>query len=446
VARQLLIVAHSQEVSTMRRFALLALAAAPSLVGCGSSPDATPFEVAKSSLVREPPSAPAGDIETLAKDGASFAMDLYAHTAAKGADTENAIFSPHSIQVALAMTSAGARGQTEKDIATAMHWSLPQQQLHPAMNALDQALASRGQNAKGADGKPFRLQVTNTTFGQKGYPFEQPFLDVLAKHYGAGVGLVDFIEQREQARSVINKWVSDKTEGRIEQLIPENALTKDTRLVLVNAVYFNGAWATPFPDGNTASKEFTRLDGTKIQVPTMTSEPASLPYLSTETLEAVELPYDGGEVSMVVVAPRAGFKAWEKGFDGKAALDVMAGLKVTEVQVSLPKFEIKGATVRLKEPLSAMGMAGAFDDRADFTGIVPATVDRLRIEEVLHKAFVKVDEKGTEAAASTAVIVGRLTAAPADPRPVRIDRPFVFFLRDRPTNTILFVGRVVSPS
>jgi serpin B len=169
-------------------------------------------------------------------------------------------------------------------------------------------------------------------------------------------------------------------------------------------------------------------------------------YAAGDGYQMFELPYDGGEVSMVVVAPRAGFKAWEKGFDGKAALDVMAGLKETEVQVSLPKFEIKGATVKLKQPLAAMGMAGAFDERADFTGIVPLTVDHLRIEDVLHKAFVKVDEKGTEAAAATAVLVGRLTAAPADPRPVHIDRPFVFFLRDRKTNAILFVGRVVSPA
>jgi serpin B len=342
------------------------------------------------------------------------------------------------------MTYAGARNATANEMAAAMHFSLPDARLHTSFNAVDLALAQRGKGAKAADGKAFRLNVVNSTFGQKGYPFEKPFLDTLALNYGAGVRLCDFTRQADPSRKMINQWVSDKTESRINDLLPQGSIDSDTRMVLVNAVYFNAAWAHPFQEAQTAPAPFHALDGSTPSVPMM-NQTEELGYAADDLAQAVELPYDGNQVSMVVVLPRGDFKTYEAGFDASRAQAIFAGLQGRSVQVSLPKFQIKGATISLKPALQALGMKQAFvDGQADFSGIVKPSVDALHIADVLHQAFVKVDEKGTEAAAATAVLL-KAGAAPVEVPSFVANRPFLFFVRDIPTGTVLFAGRVASP-
>lgn len=428
----------------MRTRSTLAAIATVAIVACGGGVN-EPFEIAQSGLARDTaPNATAAEVSQLSSDNAAFGADMYKQAAA-AAGTGDVFFSPYSISSAIAMTYAGARNATAKEMAGAMRFSLQGDRLHTAFNAVDLALAQRGQGAKAADGKAFRLNVVNSTFGQKGYPFEKPFLDTLARNYGAGVRLCDFETQADPSRKLINQWVSDKTETRISDLLPQGSVTSDTRMVLVNAVYFNAAWKNPFLAERTATGAFHQLDGSTGSVPMM-NQTEELGYAADDFAQAVELPYDGGQVSMVVVLPRGDFKAYESGFDGTRAEAILSSLKPRSVQLSLPKFEIKGATFSVKPALQALGMKRAFvGGEADFSGIVSPSVDALFIQDVVHQAFVKVDEKGTEAAAATAVLVGRLSAVQDPPAVVVADHPFLFFVRDIPTGTVLFAGRVAAP-
>lgn len=426
---------------TMRK-ALLSL---PLLAAaCGDASE--PFEIAKSSLSREqaPVVAPA-DVLQLSSDNAAFGAALYGQLRAKAADDQNLFFSPFSISSAFAMTYAGARNATATEMASAMHYTLAPDRLHAAFNAVDLQLASRGQGAKGADGKPFRLNTVNSTFGQHGYPFEKPFLDTLAKNYGAGVRLCDFIHSPDPSRVKINQWVSTQTESRIQDLLGPGTIDSDTRMVLVNAVYFNASWAEHFEASATRQADFTRLGGTAVRVDMM-SHTQGLRYAADDAVQAVEIPYEGGQVAMDVVLPRGDFKSFESGFDSAKAQSLFDHLQSKEVAVSLPKFTVKGASLSLKPALQALGMNVPFEDGiADFSGIVSPSVDQLVIQDAIHQAFVKVDENGTEAAAATAVIVGRATAIADPPVPFVANKPFLFFVRDIPTGTVLFTGRIVAP-
>lgn len=418
--------------------------------GCAADTVTTPdptFDVAKSSLARDlSPSVTPVEMSQLAAGNAEFAMRLYNETAAKAEG--NVFFSPLSVTTALAMTYAGAKGQTATEMATALSFKLPPERLHVAMNALDLALSSRSLDAPARkDGKPFALRSVNTTFGQKGYPFEAPYLDTLAKNYGSGVQLADFKAKPDAERLKINAWVEKQTDQKIKDLLGQGTISEITRLVLVNAVYFNADWANPFEKESTKNAPFTKLDGTKADVPTMNQE-LGVPYLSNDKLDAIELAYEGRKVSMVVVVPKGDFKTFETSFDGNALLATMAGLSTpTPVRVALPKFELTGESVSLTKPLKTLGMVSPFsEEKADFSGMLAPSVDKLHISDVIHKAFVRVDEKGTEAAAATAVVMAGATSIPVDPPKVfRADRPFLVFIRDVPTNTVLFTGRIVSP-
>jgi serpin B len=344
--------------------------------------------------------------------------------------------------MALAMTYAGARGETEKQMAAAMQFTLPQDRLHPTLNTLDLELSKRGEEAKGKDGKGFRLNVVNALWGQKDYKFLPAFLDLLAENYGAGLRVLDFQKSPEPSRITINDWVSEQTEDRIKDLIPPGAINDLTRLVLTNAIYFNAAWLHPFPENATANGAFHLLDGKDISVPMM-KQTESFGYAEGDSYQAIELPYDGRELSMVILLPKAGqFPAFEKSLDAKLVEGVIGKLQNKRIALTMPRFEFD-SSFSLKKALSDLGMGLAFTENADLSGM---TGNReLFIHEVLHKAFVAVDEAGTEAAAATAVIVG-VTSVPLEPLAVAIDRPFVFLIRDIQTGAILFVGRVVDPS
>lgn len=433
-------------------FAFLGIAslAVLAMAGCAADtesdlPPELSFDVAKSSLARDTnPNATAAEMAALAEGNAAFTMKLYGLTAA--ASEGNAFFSPLSISTALGMAYAGARGDTASEMAKALEHRLPAERHHVAMNALDLQIASRANGqASAPSGKPFALRSVNTTFGQKGMPFEAPFLDILASSYGAGVQLADFKAKSNDERLKINEWVAQKTERKIENLLGDGAISSSTRLVLVNAVYFNADWASPFSPEATRPQPFQKLDGSKPSVPMMYTATIAA-YAETDTAQVLELGYMGGNVSMVVVLPRGDFKAFESTFDGKGLLSAMAGLKSHQVKVTFPKFELKGESISLQKSLVTLGMTKAFDAKAaDFSGMVSPSVEKLWISDVVHKAFVRVDEKGTEAAAATAVALSGAPSVPTDEKTFKADKPFLFFIRDIPTNTMIFAGRMVSP-
>jgi serpin B len=394
----------------------------------------------ESTLTRDlTPAAPGADVAALATGQTAFAFTLYQQLIAEP-DAANLFYSPFSVSQALAMTWAGAKGDTASQMADALHFTLAPEKLHPAMNALDLALASRGQGALAKDGQPFRLAVANALWGQEGKSFVESFLDTLALNYGAGMHVVDFIGATEPARVTINSWVEEKTEGRIKDLIPEGGVTQDTRLVLTNAIYFNAAWASQFDKEATADATFHRLDGTEVSVPTM-HETEELPYVDGDGYVAVELAYDGADTAMTVIVPDLGTLAtFDASLTGAVYESIVASLKTTNVALAVPKFGFT-ASFSLGKALKALGMTDAFD-AADFSGMDGTT--ELRIADVIHKAFVAVDEEGTEAAAATAVIMEN-TSMPQEPVALKVDRPFLFVIRDVPTGTVLFVGRVVEP-
>jgi serpin B len=397
-------------------------------------------EVLKSDKERiTSPDVSTSEQASLVEGNSAFAFDLY--QALKG-EEGNLFYSPYSISLALAMTYAGARGETAEQMADTLKFMLEQNRLHPAFNWLDAELAKRGEGAEGKDGEGFRLNIVNAIWGQKDYSFLPAFLDVLAENYGAGLRILDFINETEQSRLAINKWVSDQTEGRIEDLIPQGAIGTLTRLVLTNAIYFNAAWAYPFDKEMTADGPFYLLDGGQVIVPMM-KQTESFGYTEGEGYQAVELPYDGGELSMVILLPASGnFETFEEGLQSQQVDAIINGLRHSEVTLTMPQFEFE-SEFSLNDTLAEMGMPIAFSDAADFSGMTGNP--ELAISDVVHKAFVAVDEAGTEAAAATAVEVG-LTAVPGESSvKVTLDHPFIFLIRDIETGAILFVGRVMNP-
>ncbi|MFW6055779.1 MAG: serpin family protein [Chloroflexota bacterium] len=408
--------------------------------GCAPVPSTLSADVVKSSEPRNTEvSVPPEDVDALVAANGEFAFDLYRHLASDG---ENLFYSPHSISVALAMTYAGARGETEQAMGEAMNRTLSQDRLHPAFNYLDMELSSRGEGAEGKDDEGFRLNVVNAIWGQKGYSFLSDYLDTLAVNYGAGLRVLDFEQAPEESRVVINDWVEEQTEDRIQDLIPQGAIDALTRLVLTNAVYFNAAWESQFEERDTNDGDFHLLDGNVVEVPMM-KQTAWFRHADYEDYAAIELPYDGGELSMVVLMPDEGkFEEFEESLDFSVVQTAIDGLSGSRVVLTMPRFGME-TSFNLKDALSTLGMGTAFEpDAADFSGM-DGTQD-LYITDVVHKAFVEVDEAGTEAAAATAVVVGA-TSAPTEPVEFTIDRPFVFLIRDIQTGSILFLGRVVNP-
>jgi serpin B len=368
----------------------------------------------------------------------AFGLDLYR---ALSPGQTNLVFSPTSIALALAMARAGAQGQTAAEMDAVMH-ALASDDHAGWLNALDQALASRNRISTDDSGQelPVTLRIANAPFAQEGMPLEAAYLETLAARYGAGLRLVDYASATEEARQAINAWVDKRTEQRIPELLVEGVLTPATRLTLVNAIYLKAPWQTPFFEGATEEGTFTRADGSTVEVPFMSTS-ASLPHASGDGWQAVEIPYLGGSLALTVILPDD-LADFEQGLtpDGLAA--ITSSLADTQVALTLPRFGIE-SKAELATILAALGMPTAFGDAADFSGITSA--EQLAISNVVHQANIDVDEEGTEAAAATAVVM-RESAMPSDQVSVRLDRPFLFALRDVPTGAILFLGRVGDPS
>jgi serpin B len=420
---------------------LLALAAIPLVTACAAQDPTAGIAEARSDRERVTnPAVTPNELAALVEGNTAFARDLYRLLAAEDG---NIVYSPYSISAALAMTYAGARGETEAEMAAALQYRLDQATLHRAFNALDQKLAALAEVQLEPDqkGEPPRLNIANSVWAERTKEFLPEYLHVLAEQYGAGLRLVDFRGDPDGARQLINRWVEQQTEDRIKNLIPEGALDSLTRLVLTNAIYFKGSWLFPFDEARTADGAFTRLDGSRVTVPMMRLA-EQLRYTRAAGYQAVELPYVGQQLSMVLVLPDEGrFSDVEATIDPRK-LD-FAGSRSYQVNLAMPKFEFE-TQFSLRSQLQALGMNLAFDGgNADFSGM-----DGLRdlyISDVVHRAFISVDERGTEAAAATAVII-RVVSAPADTVELVLDRPFLFFVRDNTTGTILFAGRVVDPS
>lgn len=384
---------------------------------------------------------PSGEIalRELVSGNTAFAIDLYQRLAEKPG---NLFYSPYSISLALAMTYAGARGETERQMAQTLRFSLPQQQLHPAFNMLDLNLRPLEQKPAAQDEQPFQLNIANSLWGQEGFDFLPEFLDLLAENYGAGMYRVDYGDP-ESARRQINLWVEEQTKEKIKDLIAEGVLNPLTRLVLVNAIYFKGAWVYPFDPEATREAPFTLLDGSRVNVPMMHLS-KDLLYLRGKNYAAIRLPYRDSAMGMLIIVPDEGkFEEVEKALTPQMLEEIRSNLSLAAVRLAMPKFKME-TDFNLSRTLAEMGMPAAFDRTlADFSGMTGRK--DLFISDVVHKAYVDVNEEGTEAAAATAVIM-ELKAMPMNEVELTIDRPFLFFIiEDQRSGTMLFAGRVVDP-
>ena len=375
-------------------------------------------------------------LESLVAGQTAFAFDLF-HRVRN--DAGNLFFSPHSISGALAMVFAGARGETQRQMASVLHWQADAQALLSSTRGLQGRLSSDG--AAETSGE-LEVRIANSMWMDAGYPFSADFVSLLGGDFGAGAHSVDFRANTEAARQAINSWISDATNERINDLLGPGSIDEMTRLVLANAIYFRASWHLEFDPAITTDQTFRLLDGSEASVPMM-HQTDHLWFYQGSGFVAVDLLYRGGETSMLIILPDTGtFSAFEERLGPDLLAATTSDLGSRYVDLLMPRFGVE-QQIDLKDALAPMGMAVAFGDDADFSGM-DGTGD-LYISNVFHKAFVTVDERGTEAAAATAAVMG-WQSIPPPPVEVHVDRPFLFVIRHRQTGAVLFLGRVVDPS
>lgn len=398
-----------------------------------------PGEIQASDVERDlDPALPPGALETLVAGNTAFAVEMYRSVGANA--NGNLFMSPLSVSLALAMTYAGARGETATQMAQAMHYDLPGDDLHAAFNALDLALDSRGLPMDGSMDRLFQLNLANATFGQVGYPFLQDYIDLLARHYESGMSLLDFAADPDAAVDIINAWIAEATGNRLPDVLKYGDITERARLVLTNAIYFKATWQSQFDEDATEPGTFRGLAGDITAQ--MMSDGGYQGHYQGDGYRCFSLNYQGGELDMVLIVPDEGmFSTIESSIDGPFLADVFAGLTLPGGRLIMPKFNFRQNT-ELQDILVNLGMVDAFSENlADFSGIDGSR--ELSFAKVIHDAFVAVDENGTEAAAVTVV----LPPPPSVPPPPDVvDRPFIFLIRDKPTGAILFMGRVLDPT
>lgn len=422
----------------MKRFLLGGLFALAVVlpVGCSSGKDKPPEPDPQPKVERpaRADQADEADVRAVARGSNAFAFDLHRKLAGDG----NLFFSPFSVSTALSMTSAGAKGETAKEMAKVLRYPFEGERLHLGYAGLIGKLSG--------DGVPsgVRLSTANALWGP--YEYNQPFLDVNRDCYAAHVRKIALAG----AEPIINQWAEEQTAGRIKDLLPPGSLDGDSILVLTNAVYFKGEWKYRFKESATHNQAFRVPGSQAVEVPMM-DQTAQLRYTRTgergpDAAQVLELPYKGGDLSMVIVLPDAeGIKAVEQALTAEKLDGWLSRLRQTSVRVRLPRFKIEGKSVNLSGPLKKLGMDRAFDSRADFSG-VHGSPGEIYIDKVLHQAFVEVNEEGSEAAAATAVI---LTKKSDDHEEKTInftaDHPFLFLIRDNRSGCILFMGRLSVP-
>lgn len=390
---------------------------------------------------------PEVDRQVVVQGNNEFALQLYARLRAQEG---NLFLSPYSISTALAMAYAGARGQTEAQMAKVLHYptvageaispgrSLQSAQFHSAFGAVVRDLNGRAK--KGG----YELAVANALWGQKGYGLLNDFLKLIETEYGGRITEVDFVRATETARKTINAWVEEKTKDKIKELLQPGVLDAMTRLVLTNAIYFKGNWARQFKEDRTRPAPFTLLSGEKVDVPMM-NQTAEFGYMEAEDFQALELPYVDDELSMIILLPKKtdALPEFEKKLKPENLAQWLDKVGRREVIVSVPKFKMT-SQFSLASVLKSMGMADAFSAKAaDFSGMTGGR--DLFISAVIHKAYVDVNEEGTEAAAATGVVMRLTSVGPSQTPVFRADHPFLFLIRDNQSGSILFIGRVINP-
>jgi serine protease inhibitor len=371
------------------------------------------------------------DLTAVVKGNNAFAFDLYTKLVNP---TGNLFFSPYSISAALAMTYAGARGETARQMEQALHFG-GAAGLHPGFAKLMRQFNTAG--------KSYQLAVANALWGQLGTEFYPKFLEITNRYYEAGFKEVDYIRQTEQARLMINDWVETKTNHKIVELIKPGVLNDLTRLVLTNAIYFKGQWESQFDPDATLEKPFYTSAAGKSDVPLM-QQLGTFKYTETAQLQLLELPYTGGEIVMDILLPKPGsdLAGLEAGLQLSGFESWLANMELKLVQVFLPRFKLE-KELSLVKSLQALGMTDAFDEsRADFSGMSDT---RFYITHVIHKAYAGINEEGTEAAAATAVVMETKSAPMDHPLIFRADHPFLFLIRDARSGSILFMGRMAEP-
>jgi serpin B len=383
------------------------------------------------------------DIRAAVGGNTDFAFDLYGKlkndpnaTIPKGKPNGNLFFSPYSLSTALAMTYAGARGNTEKQMATALHFTLPGKRLHSTFGTLQKQLI---QDEKS---RSYQLFLANALWGPKSITPLKEFLDLNQYYYGAGFSQLDFANETEKSRQIINSWVKEKTKEKIKELIPQGGVNGLTLLVLTNAIYFKGEWKTKFEKKDTERADFAISAKDKVEIDLMHIT-ENFKYYTDERLEVIELPYKGDELSMLVFLPKEteGIKETENTLTAESINVLLPKMKTTKVDVYFPKFKMTWGTFSLNKTLAALGMPDAFSGAADFSGIYGGR--GIWISDVFHKAFVEVNEEGTEAAAATAVVLVKSDhIAPV----FCADHPFIFIIKDNRSGSILFMGRVMNPA
>ena len=376
--------------------------------------------------------SPAG-VSAVAEANNQLALDLYARLSG---EEGNVFFSPYSLSSALALTYEGARGQTAEEMQSVLHV--------PADESVRRVNYARIYNVINRPSALYTLSTANALWAQQDYLFLQEYVGVAREYYGANVSNMDFVGDSEGSRQTINGWVEAQTNDKIKDLIPPGILDQYTRLVLTNAIYFKGTWVKQFDEGDTREEDFTTGSGAKVEVMMMrlTGEEAKFNYGVTEDVQLLELPYDGGNLSMLVILPkqRSGLTEVEVSLTPEKLSEWRKTLRERRVDVYLPRFKYETKYL-MADTLSGMGMPTAFTPAADFSGM-DGTTD-LYIQQVIHQAFVEVNEECTEAAAATAIVM-TLGASMSDV--FRADHPFIFLIQEKETGAILFMGRVDNPA
>lgn len=381
-------------------------------------------------------SGPAAQTQALVEGNTAFALDLYGQLKNQPG---NVFVSPYSISTALAMTYAGARDATERQMSQVLHFG-PNQRLHPAFAAIQSELSQAGKQ------QGIELDIANALWAQKGHPFQDAFVQIAQGDYQANINQADFVTGAESARAEINRWVTQQTKDKIQDILPSGSLDAMTRLVLANAIYFKGIWEKPFEKSQTSTQAFHLSTTRQIEVPLM-HHFDEVRYMENADLQAVEIPYKGGSLSMVVLLPRQteGCANLEHQLNSTLLSRCLSQMKRQNVELFLPRFKLE-SSFNLNDTLARMGMSDAFGAKADFSGMDGTR--QLFISGIFHKAWGEVNEEGTEAAAATVVTVARsgMMKPPPPPPVFRADHPFVFFIRDTRSGSLLFLGRLSAPA
>lgn len=441
------------------------LAACGLLAGCSTTqPAVTGSTPGQTTNSRTPGSSPTQSIGTpedlpskpvrqVTYGNTAFGLNLL-----RSVDTEpeNRLLSPYSVAFALAMTYAGARGETRTQMASALHYPFDDRELHRAIHTIHDRLDTRDvgeytptPTRTSADDDqldvPLQLIDANALWGQEGFPWSEAFLSLVEQFYSAGLNQLNFAERPAAARRKINQWVSTRTRENITELLPAGSISSATRLVLTNAVYFQAIWDHPFNQSNTESRLFTALDGSQTIIPMMTNDSRKFPYAEVDGQQLIELPYREDDYGMVIVLPPEGeYESFEASLTAAKLWSWLDMLEPRAGSITIPKFQFD-SRFQLSETLADLGMPAAFDPgRADLSGMAEEGAGGgLFIDEVYHNTFISVDEKGTEAAAATGIAILVTGVSGEDPFEMTVDRPFLFLIRERRTGAILFMGRMV---